>query len=103
MTQITIGAWNVRTLLDRAKANRPERRTALIAQELNRYKLPIVALSETRFAGQSNLTEKGAGYTFFWSGRTEEKKECGIGFAKKTTLFHWNFFIRDKPSKSYTK
>ena len=40
----------MRTLLDRMKAKRPERRTALIARELKRYNIPIVALSETRFA-----------------------------------------------------
>ena len=28
---LTIGQWNVRTLLDRDEANRPERRTALVA------------------------------------------------------------------------
>ena len=74
MTPITVGAWNVRTLLDRKKAKRPERRTALIARELKRYDLPIVALSETRFEGEGDLTEREAGYTFFWSGRSAEVK-----------------------------
>ena len=69
VTPLTIGAWNVRTLLDRSAANRPERRTALVAREIARYKLHIVALSETRFADEGELTEKKAGYTFFWSGR----------------------------------
>ena len=96
MIQITLGAWNIRTLLDRKKANRPDRRTALIASELNRYNLPIVALSETRFAGESSLTEKGAGYTFFWSGRKEEeKRESGVGFAIKSSLVN----KLDKPPK----
>ena len=96
MIQITLGAWNIRTLLDRKKANRPDRRTALIASELKRYNLPIVALSETRFAGESNLTEKGAGYTFFWSGRKEEqKRESGVGFAIKSSLVN----KLDKPPK----
>ena len=31
---LTIGQWNVRTLLDREGANRPERRTALVARNL---------------------------------------------------------------------
>ena len=96
MIQITLGAWNIRTLLDRKKANRPDRRTALIASELNRYNLPIVALSETRFAGESSLTERGAGYTFFWSGRKEEeKRESGVGFAIKSSLVN----KLDKPPK----
>ena len=84
---VTVGAWNVRTLLDRKKAKRPERRTALIARELKRYDLPIVALSETRFADEGDLTEREAGYTFFWSGKkAEEKRESGVGFAIMSTL-----------------
>ena len=86
---LTIGAWNVRTLLDRSTANRPERRTALIARELARYNLHIVALSETRFADEGEITEKKAGYTFFWSGRKEEeKREAGVGFAIKSSLIN---------------
>ena len=87
MATVTVGAWNVRTLLDRKKAKRPERRTALIARELKRYNLPIVALSETRFADEGDLTEREAGYTFFWSGKkAEEKRESGVGFAIMSTL-----------------
>ena len=87
VTPLTIGAWNVRTLLDRSAANRPERRTALVAREIARYKLHIVALSETRFADEGELTEKKAGYTFFWSGRKEEeRREAGVGFAIKSSL-----------------
>ena len=52
----------MRTLLERKQTNRPERRTALIAHELKRYNLPIVALSETRFADEGDLTEREAGY-----------------------------------------
>ena len=77
----------MRTLLDRDKVNRPERRTALIGRELARYKIDIAALSETRLAGEGQLCEIGAGYTFFWSGkRPEERREAGVGFAIKTTL-----------------
>ena len=39
-------------------------------------------MSETRFADQGQLTEEGAGYTFFWSGkRADERRESGVGFA----------------------
>ena len=87
VTPLTIGAWNVRTLQDRSSANRPERRTALVAREIARYNLHIVALSETRFADEGQLTEKSAGYTFFWSGRKEEeRREAGVGFAIKSSL-----------------
>ncbi|KAL9957540.1 hypothetical protein ACROYT_G039181 [Oculina patagonica] len=77
----------VETLLDNTKADRPERRTALVARELDRYKVDIAALSETRLADKGQLTETGGGYTFFWSGRSsEERREAGVGFAIKTTL-----------------
>ena len=73
--------------MDRAEAKRPERRTALIARELGRYKIEIAALSETRLADEGQLTEVGAGYTFFWSGRgSDERRESGVGFAIQTKL-----------------
>lgn len=84
---MNIAAWNVRTLLDRDVSERPQRRTALIASELARYNIDIAALSETRLAGEGELCERGAGYTFFWNGRgPEERREAGVGFAVKTTL-----------------
>ena len=82
-----MGAWNVRTLLDRDDADRPQRRTALIGKELARYGIDVAALSETRLAGEGELCERGSGYTFYWSGRpSEERREAGVGFAVKTTL-----------------
>lgn len=65
---------NVRTLLDRAGAPRPERRIALIARELDRYGILIAALSETRLAVEGQLLEAGAGYTYFWIGHTETER-----------------------------
>ena len=44
--KLTIGSWNVRTLLD-LNNGRSRRRTALIAKELSRYNIDIAALSET--------------------------------------------------------
>lgn len=77
----------MRTLLDRAGTDRPERRTALIASELERYRIQIAALSETRFAEEGQLTEQSSGYTFFWIGRGQsERREAGVGFAIKTNL-----------------
>ena len=84
---LTIGAWNVRTLMDSSSSDRPERRTALVGIELDRYKVEIAALSETRLAEEGLLKEVGAGYTFFWSGRKkEERREAGVGFAIKSHL-----------------
>ena len=87
MNFFTFGAWNVRTLMDNAQANRPERRTALVGLELARYKVDIAALSETRLAEEGQLKEAGAGYTFFWSGRAiEDRREAGVGFAIRNEL-----------------
>ena len=84
---LTIGAWNVRTLMDSSSSDRPDRRTALVGRELDRYKVEIAALSETRFAEEGLLKEVGAGYTFFWSGRKkEERRKVGVGFAIKSHL-----------------
>ena len=86
---LKVATWNIRTLLDRANSDRPQRRTALIAAELSRYNIDLAALSETRLAGEGELTEKSSGYSFFWSGRPpEEKREAGVGFAIKTPLLN---------------
>ena len=66
---LTLGAWDVRTLTDNAAADRPMRRTVLVANELSRCTVQIDTLSETRRAGEGQLNAIGAGYTFFWSGR----------------------------------
>ena len=79
-------AWNVPTLMDSAGSDRPQRRTALVGRELDRYK-EIAALSETRLAEEGLLKEVGAGYTFFWSGRKKkERREARVGFAIKSHL-----------------
>nr|VZI31770.1 unnamed protein product [Spirometra erinaceieuropaei] len=57
---INLTAWNVRTLLDNRRSNRPEPRTALLARELTRYKVEIAALSETRFPKEGQLEEDSA-------------------------------------------
>nr|VZI48145.1 unnamed protein product [Spirometra erinaceieuropaei] len=64
---------------DNPRSNRPERRTALVARELARYKVDIAALNETRFSEQGQLEEVGAGYTFFWNGRPRaERRDAGV-------------------------
>ena len=54
---LTIGQWNVRTLLDREGTNRPERRTALVAMEVAKYNIDIAALCETRFSESGSLND----------------------------------------------
>ncbi|VDL96340.1 unnamed protein product [Schistocephalus solidus] len=57
MSPLALAAWNVRYLIDNLRNNRPERRTALVARELARYKADITALSETRFSEHGQLEE----------------------------------------------
>ncbi|BHF85641.1 hypothetical protein SprV_1002881200 [Sparganum proliferum] len=69
------------------RCNRPERRTALVARELARYKVDIAALIEIRFSEQGQLEEVGAGYTFFWSGRPRsERRDAGVAFAIRNDI-----------------
>ena len=85
--KLLVGAWNVRTLLDRDNTARPERRKALIAKELARYRIDIAPLSETRLADEGMRKEDGGGYTFFWCGKpAAEDRLHGVGFAIRTSL-----------------
>uniref|UniRef100_H2ZRY8 Endonuclease/exonuclease/phosphatase domain-containing protein n=1 Tax=Latimeria chalumnae TaxID=7897 RepID=H2ZRY8_LATCH len=79
--------WNVQTLLDDPNSDRPERRTAIVAQELSRYNIDIAALSETRCADEGHLREEGSGYTFFWKGKpANDRRVHGVGFAIKNQI-----------------
>ncbi|VDL92435.1 unnamed protein product [Schistocephalus solidus] len=69
------------------RSNRPERRTAQVAQGLARYKVDIAALRETRFSEQGQLEEVGAGYTFFGSGRSKaDRRDDGVAFAIRNDI-----------------
>ena len=84
---LMIGTWNVRTLMDSASSDRPQRRTVLVGRERDRNKIEIATLSGTRLAEEGLLKDVGAGYTFFWSGRKkEERREAGVGFVIKSHL-----------------
>ena len=54
---LNIATWNVRTLIDSDENDRPHRRTALVAHELQRYNIDIAALSGTRLSEEDTLTE----------------------------------------------
>jgi len=98
-----IAVWNVRTLLNAESSrfvedSRPPRRTALFAAELNRYKVDIAALSETRLAEEGSLSEVGKDYTFFWKGLPENSRRIhcvGLRFALRYCLV---FLNRHQPS-----
>ena len=75
----------MRTLQDNDSS--PERKTALVCLELEKYNIDIAALSETRLAGISRLTEVKGGYDLFWSGKDEtEPRHSGVGFAIRSDL-----------------
>ncbi|KAL8580618.1 hypothetical protein ACOMHN_046821 [Nucella lapillus] len=74
--------------MDRETSNRPERRTALIARELARYRNDIAAISEPRLEEEGSVAELKGGYTFFWKGKgQDEERIYGVGLAIKSTLF----------------
>ncbi|KAF7248293.1 Craniofacial development protein 2 [Varanus komodoensis] len=81
--------WTVHigNIIENPSADQPERRTALVARELTRFNIDIVALCETRLANEGQLTEIGRSYTFFWCGHSsDEHRESGVGFAVKNHL-----------------
>ena len=80
---LTRAQWNVRTLLDRETADRPGRRTAIVAIDLAKYNIAITALCETRFSETGTLN-----VSFFWSGKPEgDRREAGVGFATRKDIF----------------
>nr|VZI47213.1 unnamed protein product [Spirometra erinaceieuropaei] len=71
---------------DNPRGNRPERRTALVAREVARYKVDIAALNKTRISEQGQLQEVGAGYTF-WSCRPRAKRrDAGVAIAIRNDI-----------------
>lgn len=77
----------MRTLLDRDGNACPERKTAIVARELHRYKVDVAALSETHLPDEGELVEVGGGYTFFWKGTAaSERRQSGVGFAIRNHL-----------------
>ena len=66
-------------------AERPERRTALVALELAKHNIDIAALYETRLSLSGSLNDLE--YSFFWSGKPKgERRKAGVGFAIKTNV-----------------
>ena len=64
--------WNMLTLMDNPKADRPERCTALVARELDRYNLDIVALTSMRRENSQKQEEATLS-----SGVEEESRSIG--------------------------
>ena len=84
VVHLVLGSWNLWTFLDNPHADQLERRTLLVAEELNKYGIQIAVLSETHFAGEGHLMEHGSGFTFFWNGQgADECCESDMGFCRK--------------------
>ncbi|XP_028517861.1 uncharacterized protein LOC114576052 [Exaiptasia diaphana] len=73
MRQLKIASWNVRTLSDASTSKRqaPERRSALVAAELERLNIDVACLSECRIPEEGEFTD--GSYTFFHSGRSSDQ------------------------------
>lgn len=83
------GTWKVQTLMDNPKNNQPEQRTAIVARELKRYTINIVALSKTQCVGEGQLKKQDGAYTFFWTGAGDDEQWIhGAGFTIKTEIIN---------------
>ena len=71
--------------------NRLEKRPALVARKLERYKIDGSALQETFTENKGELTERSQ--ALFWiSKNTDKRREPGVGFAIVSTLVK-KFFL----------
>jgi hypothetical protein len=81
--------WNVRTMCpgisDDLTTIMDFRKTAVIDRELDKLKVDVAALQETRLPGAGSLRE--ANYTFYWQGgEPHEPRRHGVGFAVRNNL-----------------
>ncbi|VDM01489.1 unnamed protein product [Schistocephalus solidus] len=84
---LTLAAWNIRCRLDNPTSNRPERRTALVAREVARYKVDLPNFSETPFSEQCQVEEVNAGCTLFWTGCPKaERCDAGVAFEIRSDI-----------------
>ena len=84
--KMNFASWNIRTMLDRQNAYRPERRSAIISLELSKYNIDIAAQSEVRFWETGHIREE-TGYSIYWSGKAaDERSEFGGSLAIMTEL-----------------
>ena len=73
--------------MDTTSGSCPERRPAVVAQELERNNIDIAELSETRLPDDGQIKENGVGYTFYWKGLpASDRRIHGVGFAIKNSI-----------------
>src|SRR5262245_26737014 len=70
----SIGSWNTQSLNSPGKDH-------LLAQELDRYSIPVCALQETHWPGSGLYSIPNSRYTVYFSGRTDKRHAEGVGFA----------------------
>lgn len=68
------GSWNVRAILDSDQSKIPERRTAIVANELSRYKSDIASLSETGFSDENQSMDKSTSHILYWKRKSAGEK-----------------------------
>lgn len=89
-----IATWNVRTMriglpITCGGSGDAEelRKTAIIDAELNRLRIDVAALQETRLPDEGSIKERN--YTFFWKGKdVHSVREHGTGFAIRNSLLN---------------
>ena len=89
--KLTVASWIVRTLMDVPGTDRPCRRTALIAKELD-IGMELTSLPSQRLDWQIlghlvSLEKHVSDYTVFWSGYSQDDRSIhGVGFIARTSI-----------------
>lgn len=101
-TMLRVGAWNVRTMYATSK-------TAQVIDEMRRYRIDIMGISECRWTGSGRLTTND-GSTVLYSGQQETHSQgvaIIISKAKTKSLIEWEpineRFIRARFDSKYCK
>ena len=82
---VKLATWNVTTLLDRNEAQRMQRRSAVVAKELEKIGVDVAALQETRLEGSGMIKEKE--FSIFWSGvEAGERRQAGVSLAVRNDV-----------------
>ena len=69
-------------------------KTEQLAREMKRYRLSILAVTETHLPGEGEMVlEEESGYTMIFSGRQDERNMEGVGlaltpYARATMRYH---------------
>lgn len=77
LLETKIGTWNVRTLYKAGVLKN-------IVEEVDKYKVPIVAIHETRWLGNGNVQFGNS--TIFFSGKETGRHVQGVGFIVSNSI-----------------